>query len=550
VETFTSRPRCSTLFVSSRSTLTLQWLTGSQCISELRDKAINFEKTGRINIFDAELTIVKSDSAISDSLRSALREAVKPLEDVPDFKKDWHPGSDQKVLDLLHPSLYPVVYGLTRALRDETVPLNGCIEYIGKGITIDEHAATVQSSNSGKPLLWGSYQWLPAEMELTDEGAKITSYINNLHPEKHEDLYKVLEKIATATIPMWEDCLSGFGDRRRFEINYTGADDWYLPKGLMYRVPGRQGDNALVEGNKYDPKEDDWRWEDDFNDWKVANRILTYREPREYVRQADLRKGQDPTHRNGTFFNPVLNLKEKFPNGLQVIFKLANIHLTPEEPKYKGGTWHVEGALNEMICASAIYYYDQENITDSYLAFRQSIDYEELMMIAEQNEFASLEAYLGIENDGPALQPLGRVLTREGRMVVFPNCIHHQVQPFKLRDASKPGHRKILAMFLVDPNKPILSTANVPPQRRDWWAEKLRNDGVLPELPDELFDHVVAVVPDFPISWAQAVEIRENLMAERGALNDSFDEYVFSVSDSAPEEIILSVLLTCQKARV
>ena len=42
---------------------------------------------------------------------------------------------------------------------------------------------------------------------------------------------------------------------------------------------------------------------------------------------------------------------------IQVIVKLANIHLTPERPKYMGGSWHVEGMLNETIVASAIYYY-------------------------------------------------------------------------------------------------------------------------------------------------------------------------------------------------
>lgn len=28
--------------------------------------------------------------------------------------------------------------------------------------------------------------------------------------------------------------------------------------------------------------------------------------------------------------------------GMQVIVKLANIHLTPEKPTYNGGSWHVE----------------------------------------------------------------------------------------------------------------------------------------------------------------------------------------------------------------
>jgi len=31
--------------------------------------------------------------------------------------------------------------------------------------------------------------------------------------------------------------------------------------------------------------------------------------------------------------------------GLQVIVKLANIELSPDKPKYKGGAWHVEGQL-------------------------------------------------------------------------------------------------------------------------------------------------------------------------------------------------------------
>jgi glutathionyl-hydroquinone reductase len=30
---------------------------------------------------------------------------------------------------------------------------------------------------------------------------------------------------------------------------------------------------------------------------------------------------------------------------IQCIVKLANIHLTPDNPKYKGGSWHVEVSL-------------------------------------------------------------------------------------------------------------------------------------------------------------------------------------------------------------
>lgn len=54
--------------------------------------------------------------------------------------------------------------------------------------------------------------------------------------------------------------------------------------------------------------------------------------------------------------------------------KLANIELTPEKPTYGGGSWHVEGQLNEQICAIALYYYDSKNVADDSLAFRHRID--------------------------------------------------------------------------------------------------------------------------------------------------------------------------------
>ncbi len=42
-----------------------------------------------------------------------------------------------------------------------------------------------------------------------------------------------------------------------------------------------------------------------------------------------------------------------------VIVKLANIVLTPEKPRYEGGSWHVEGMMNERIVSSGIYYYQR-----------------------------------------------------------------------------------------------------------------------------------------------------------------------------------------------
>jgi hypothetical protein len=79
----------------------------------------------------------------------------------------------------------------------------------------------------------------------------------------------------------------------------------------------------------------------------------------------------------------------------------------------------------------------------------------------------------GCYPDGPAVQNVGTVTCSEGRLLTFPNILQHQVQPCELANKSKPGHRKILALFLVDPNIRIISTANVPPQQKDWWSEEV-----------------------------------------------------------------------------
>ena len=87
--------------------------------------------------------------------------------------------------------------------------------------------------------------------------------------------------------------------------------------------------------------------------------------------------------------------------------------------------------------------------------------------------------------------------------------------PFKLENSSESGHRNILALFLVDPRCRIISTANVPPQQKDWWGPEIRGRGALAGTPKEIVDHIVEEVDDFPISLEEAKELRLKLMDER-----------------------------------
>ncbi|KAJ4315638.1 hypothetical protein N0V94_005835 [Neodidymelliopsis sp. IMI 364377] len=70
----------------------------------------------------------------------------------------------------------------------------------------------------------------------------------------------------------------------------------------------------------------------------------------------------------------------------------------------------------------------------------------------------------------------------------------HRVSPFELADPNKPGHRQFIALWLVDPHKRIISTANVPPQQRSWWTEAVLGDTgkgraeALSQLPGDFLD--------------------------------------------------------------
>lgn len=120
---------------------------------------------------------------------------------------------------------------------------------------------------------------------------------------------------------------------------------------------------------------------------------------------------------------------------------------------------------------------------------------------------------------------IGNVLTnKQGRLLTFPNTLQYLVEPFQLVDPSRPGYRKILALFFVDPNIQILSTAHIPCQQRDWWAESVwqrttlglpNNNNYLGKLPTEIWDTIVDVVEDFPLSLEEAKALRQKIMNGR-----------------------------------
>ncbi|MER6672839.1 DUF4246 domain-containing protein [Streptomyces sp. NPDC000983] len=357
-----------------------------------------------------------SDALIDDRLGARLRDAARVLEEVPEDEKDWHPGSDGQVLDLVHPSLFCLV-------RERS----GAPERAWENPT-DRYSAYEFSEK---------FQWLPTDVDVDDEGAvAFRSYVNNVHPETHGELAAVLPDLFARFRPLFENVLTDLRHPRPLRIEADGYG-WY-------ESPPRRPDRA-AHGDDESYKEAVKAWERVLDTWWDDRRPVIPDAP-------DFTAPELPDA------SARVDLRGR---RLQVIVKLATIHLTPDKPEYDGGSWHVEGMMNERIVSTGIYYWDSDNITESRLGFRAALDDPDY----EQNDDDGVREVYGLENEDALNQVLGSVPTPAGRCLAFPNVLQHRVGSFRLADPARPGHRKILAFFLVDPSQTIVSTSDVPPQQ-------------------------------------------------------------------------------------
>lgn len=418
----------------------------------------------------ADDKILYSDGAIADNIVKSFSKDAASFESAI-TKKDYHPGSDDLVVDLLHPSLFHLVYGRTKVISGDKLvaaEFNEEIKTVKKGVA--EYGVSKR------------FQWLPALMKLDSETKHFgfVSYINNLHPIKNSSLYQSIADIFNQVIPGLNLCLSRFQSEEYVKIP---IQDYY---GEGYAEYSKTCYELI------DRKATDEEWEE----WEKGKR--------QFYREVIPKYEKDPETKH-------IDLRG-FEN-LKVIVKMANIELTPEKPEYKGGSWHVEGTINEDIVATVIYYYDMDNVKDSKLSFKYAFDDPDY----EQGDEFYCKDRFGIEDGDPMTRYIGSVEAKKGRVVIFPNSFQHHVDAFKLEDPSKPGFRKILCFFLVDPyNSLVKATDVVPPQNETWVNDK--------ELMKKFFPQVNA--KDLATMTEQeAKEFRLQLMEERSAMVNEEDDF-------------------------
>ena len=181
-------------------------------------------------------------------------------------------------------------------------------------------------------------------------------------------MYTVVEKVIAKAIPLWNATLTPLAHHYtappRILLNHSGYANDEPPE----QVEGENDDAyhmRLQEWKEtYDQpdKRDDEEWDDyegRCEDWK-ENRAIHQPEPEPSNRPAHppakrltFGRGEDLVRCGPEFSSNLdsVNLRKEFGK-LQIIVKLANVHLTPEKPEYNGGSWHVEGQANEAMFVS------------------------------------------------------------------------------------------------------------------------------------------------------------------------------------------------------
>jgi hypothetical protein len=297
---------------------------------------------------------------------------------------DYHPGSGKVVRNIVHPSMYCYIKGVSSLDAAMGYPANG---------KDDTH----MESRVGRKDFWGRdyedsvYQWLPSEFSVTLDGkVKIDSYINNLDRGKYPGTYRILERMFENLLPMFEAVCGSLRN------DFYGVDE--------------------VEGG----------------------------------RQA-------------------ISLRNR---RLQVITKIVEYRVNHEENF--DGVWHVEGMSHEEILATALCVVKRDiNFAGAEIEFRR------FLFVDEGNDLiSSTPQYANRPTDsmgGGDVRPLGCLKTPGNRVVVFPNSHIHRLSSMYSTDGND-ATRRIVVFWLVNPERPIVSTSNVSPQQGQFSpSDALRN---------------------------------------------------------------------------
>lgn len=146
---------------------------------------------------------------------------------------------------------------------------------------------------------------------------------------------------------------------------------------------------------------------------------------------------------------------------LQVITKIVEYRLGTKPFE---SVWHVEGMSHENILATGVYVLDRDPaIEGGELQLKRAYTQDEAGLLFWNIPQCRSEAMDEMVERG--VVPVGTLGMPAGRLLVFPNSHIHQLTPMRATGGATEAKRRVIVMWLVDPERPIVSTREVRPQQ-------------------------------------------------------------------------------------
>ncbi|KAF9225298.1 hypothetical protein BS17DRAFT_778410 [Gyrodon lividus] len=479
---WTTEGRGHTWIVSAPSTEIEVWLNESQVdyvLAELSGYAQlrDVQHECQVSCYER---IWESDSLLSNLAAASFNLNVAVLPDALCIPEDGVYESTRSILD---PSLYCLIFGRTLAYDPSNPQL----------LRAEPPPRSHDPENTSAVSKQRAY--LPTDFAISSSGiVKAKSYINNLHP-RHNTLFRCFEEILSKCIPLFEHVLTDLHRENVLEPRIK------CPASLAF----------FEEPEPPDFRTDDIGWADfeaKKRRWSMSQPImLPDVPPSGYLGGLEARRH-------------TVQLRDR---NLQVIFHVVETRLHPGGQPYEGSLWHVQGMKNERIVACAYYYASVENIAGNALEFRTAVKSPQPFFPGHREAMIQL---WGLSDNDPCHQYLGSVPIRENFCVAFPNIYQHRHTSFSLLDPSKPGHQRVVGVFLVDPDiPPIPSTTHVPPQQKSWVRRGIEESKLFAvELVDKIMSETEGLM-----DAREAELVRKDMLDERGNFQAKNNQQYFCV---------------------
>lgn len=408
----------------------------------------------------------RTDERLVESLNAGIDKLISSS-----CEPDYHPNTQKVVLDVIHPSLYPYVRGVSTVTGPEAeyesanLPLTaGRSE--DKTINIQSGMKYERKDRWGRRYEDSKFQWLPSVLNISSSGGcSIKSYINNMPMEANSRLGVALEQLFERFLPMFEKC---YGYLQTIKFHQYDTDD--SDKDIMdiTRVYEPSTSKSSLRGR----------------DLKVVTKIVEYQLGNEDVFDG-VWHVEGMSHESivmtGLY---ILGRDEDFLGG-DLLFKVRVTAFWVQ--------WHAAlyDALFFSVTSEMMYLVGG---FDARADIFQSIVPMCFMLTCKRADFirASLfkrafldfeasSLFMGVPQDRhphtnklieEGLKPLGTLSTPEGRMVVFPNShVHKLSKMYVNKEAGRDGSnkkrrtvskRRIVVFWLVDPERDdIITTRGV-----------------------------------------------------------------------------------------